>query len=132
MRIALYARVSTQDQHPEAQLQPLREYAQRRGAEAVEFVDHVLRLNGQWHRRHRAQACSDNGAPLQVFIAGQVAQFVEVAETILLLLQLSPLLTKARLTLAQRGDDLRPGRSIEADVGDHSLGNLLSDHIFPY
>ena len=40
MRIALYARVSTQDQYPEAQLQPLREYAQRRGAEAVEFVDH--------------------------------------------------------------------------------------------
>ena len=34
MRIALYARVSTQDQYPEAQLQPLREYAQRRGAEA--------------------------------------------------------------------------------------------------
>ena len=40
MRIALYARVSTQDQHPEAQLAPLREYAARRGAEPVEFVDH--------------------------------------------------------------------------------------------
>ncbi len=41
MRIALYARVSTQDQYPEAQLQPLREYAQRRGSEAVEeFASH--------------------------------------------------------------------------------------------
>ena len=49
MRIALYARVSTQDQHPEAQLQPLREYAQRRGAEAVEFVDHGV--SGRKDRR---------------------------------------------------------------------------------
>ncbi len=39
MRVALYARVSTEDQHPEAQLGPLREYAARRGAEAVEYVD---------------------------------------------------------------------------------------------
>ena len=42
MRIALYARVSTQDQHLEAQLAPLREYAARRGAEPVEFVDHAV------------------------------------------------------------------------------------------
>ena len=49
MRIALYARVSTQDQHPEAQLQPLRDYAQRRGAEAVEFVDHGV--SGRKDRR---------------------------------------------------------------------------------
>jgi DNA invertase Pin-like site-specific DNA recombinase len=40
MKAALYARVSTADQHPEAQLAPLREYAARRGLEAVEFVDH--------------------------------------------------------------------------------------------
>jgi DNA invertase Pin-like site-specific DNA recombinase len=40
--VALYARVSTTDQHPEAQLEPLREYARRRGAEAVEFVDHGI------------------------------------------------------------------------------------------
>lgn len=39
MRIALYARVSTADQHPEAQLVPLREAATMRGAEVVEFVD---------------------------------------------------------------------------------------------
>lgn len=39
-KLALYARVSTTDQHPETQLASLREYAQRRGAEAVEFVDH--------------------------------------------------------------------------------------------
>jgi DNA invertase Pin-like site-specific DNA recombinase len=38
-RIALYSRVSTQDQHPEAQIAELREYATRRGAAAVEFVD---------------------------------------------------------------------------------------------
>ncbi len=40
MKAALYARVSTADQHPEAQLAPLREYAARRGLEAVEYVDH--------------------------------------------------------------------------------------------
>ncbi len=49
MRIALYARVSTQDQHPDAQLHPLREYAQRRGAEAIEFVDHGV--SGRKDRR---------------------------------------------------------------------------------
>lgn len=40
--IGIYARVSTGDQHPEAQLVPLREYAARRGVEAVEFVDHGI------------------------------------------------------------------------------------------
>lgn len=49
MRIALYARVSTQDRYPEAQLQPLREYAERRGAEAVEFVDYGV--SGRKDRR---------------------------------------------------------------------------------
>jgi DNA invertase Pin-like site-specific DNA recombinase len=39
MRIALYARVSTADQHPEAQLAPLRAWAATRGAEVAEFVD---------------------------------------------------------------------------------------------
>lgn len=40
MRIALYARVSTTEQTVEPQLHALREYAQRRGLEAVEeFVD---------------------------------------------------------------------------------------------
>ncbi len=40
MRIALYARVSTTDQHPEVQLHALREYARARGLELVEeFVD---------------------------------------------------------------------------------------------
>ena len=40
MRIALYARVSTADQHPEIQLHALREYARARGLEAIEeFVD---------------------------------------------------------------------------------------------
>ncbi|MHC4224062.1 MAG: recombinase family protein [Planctomycetota bacterium] len=38
-RIALYARCSTAEQHPEAQLHELRAYARRRGAEAVEHVD---------------------------------------------------------------------------------------------
>ncbi len=41
-RLALYARVSTRDQHPDAQLAELRAYARRRGAEAVEYVDHGL------------------------------------------------------------------------------------------
>ncbi len=41
MRIALYARVSTTDQHPEVQLHALREYARARSLEVVEeFVDH--------------------------------------------------------------------------------------------
>ncbi len=40
--LALYARVSTRDQHPDAQLAELRAYARRRGAEAVEYVDHGL------------------------------------------------------------------------------------------
>ena len=41
MRVALYARVSTQNgQHPEMQLTELREYASRRGwAVAGEYVD---------------------------------------------------------------------------------------------
>jgi DNA invertase Pin-like site-specific DNA recombinase len=40
MRAALYARVSTTDQTCENQLRELREYAVRRGVEAVEFVEH--------------------------------------------------------------------------------------------
>lgn len=40
MRAALYARVSTQDQHPAAQLAPLRAHATARGWTAQEFVDH--------------------------------------------------------------------------------------------
>ena len=40
MRVALYARVSTFDQHPEPQLDALREYAQARGFTIVEeYVD---------------------------------------------------------------------------------------------
>ncbi len=42
-RAALYARVSTTDQNPEAQLHPLRDYAKARGFEVVgEFVDHGI------------------------------------------------------------------------------------------
>ena len=40
MKVALYARVSTQDQNPDVQLEPLRAYAERRGTASEEFVDH--------------------------------------------------------------------------------------------
>jgi DNA invertase Pin-like site-specific DNA recombinase len=40
MRAALYARVSTTDQEPENQMAELRRYAQARGWDATEFVDH--------------------------------------------------------------------------------------------
>lgn len=41
-RLALYGRVSTSDQTTEPQLHALRSYAQRRGCEAVEFIDHAV------------------------------------------------------------------------------------------
>ena len=47
--IALYARVSTDDQHPEVQLAELRAYAKRRDVEVVEYVDHGV--SGQRSRR---------------------------------------------------------------------------------
>lgn len=41
LRAAIYVRVSTTDQHPEVQLNPLRDYSQARGFEVVaEHVDH--------------------------------------------------------------------------------------------
>jgi DNA invertase Pin-like site-specific DNA recombinase len=39
-RAAVYARVSTSDQTVDSQLDALRSYCQRRGLEAVEFIDH--------------------------------------------------------------------------------------------
>jgi DNA invertase Pin-like site-specific DNA recombinase len=39
MRCAIYARVSTLDQHVENQLAELRQYVERRGWTAVEYVD---------------------------------------------------------------------------------------------
>ncbi len=47
--LAAYVRVSTADQHPEAQLQELRDYAARRGVELVEYVDHGI--SGRKDRR---------------------------------------------------------------------------------
>ena len=38
-RVALYARVSTRDQHPENQLIRLREWAAEKGVDALEFED---------------------------------------------------------------------------------------------
>ncbi len=38
-QVALYARVSTTDQHAEVQLADLRAYAKRRGLQALEYVD---------------------------------------------------------------------------------------------
>ena len=40
MKAAIYARVSTLDQHPENQLQELRRYVQARGWQSTEYVDH--------------------------------------------------------------------------------------------
>jgi DNA invertase Pin-like site-specific DNA recombinase len=42
IRVGLYARVSTDGQTPENQLQPLRGFAAARGWEAQEFVDHGI------------------------------------------------------------------------------------------
>ncbi len=47
--IALHARVSTDDQHPEAQLAELRAYAKRRRVQAVEYVDRGV--SGRKQRR---------------------------------------------------------------------------------
>jgi DNA invertase Pin-like site-specific DNA recombinase len=41
-RIAIYARVSTAEQNTDIQRTALRRYARRRGAEAVEFIDHGI------------------------------------------------------------------------------------------
>ena len=47
--IALYARVSTDDQHPEAQLAELRAYAKRRSVQTIEYVDRGV--SGRKRRR---------------------------------------------------------------------------------
>ena len=56
MKVGLYARVSTRDhgQNPETQLQPLRDWAEREGVDATEFVDQAsaadLRGRVEWSR----------------------------------------------------------------------------------
>lgn len=52
--IAAYVRVSTPDQHPEAQLQEVRAYAARRNVELVEYVDHGI--SGRKDRRQALDA----------------------------------------------------------------------------
>ena len=47
--IALYARVSTDEQHPEAQLAELRAYAKRRRVQTIEYVDRGV--SGRKQRR---------------------------------------------------------------------------------
>jgi DNA invertase Pin-like site-specific DNA recombinase len=52
LRVAIYARVSTSDQNPEAQLLALREYAATRGfATHREYVDQVSGDTARWRRR---------------------------------------------------------------------------------
>lgn len=55
MRVALYARVSTDDkgQHPEVQLVPMREYAAARGWDVVEYVDLASASDLRGRRRWR-------------------------------------------------------------------------------
>src|SRR5262245_34891132 len=54
MRAAIYARVSTTEQCVDAQLDALRIYCERRGAECVEFVDHGV--SGSRDRRPQLDA----------------------------------------------------------------------------
>jgi DNA invertase Pin-like site-specific DNA recombinase len=56
-RVAIYARVSTTDQTLDSQLRDLREYCERRGWEAVEFVDHGV--SGAKDSRPGWNACWD-------------------------------------------------------------------------
>lgn len=56
-RIALYARVSTREQDPAAQLEELRAYAARRGSETVEYVDRGA--SGRKDRRPALDALRD-------------------------------------------------------------------------
>ena len=49
MKAALYARCSTREQHPEVQLTPLLAYAERRGWEVQQFIDHAV--SGRCSRR---------------------------------------------------------------------------------
>jgi len=50
MNVAIYARVSTNDQEPENQLAELRRYVAARGWPAVEYVDKGV--SGAKDRRH--------------------------------------------------------------------------------
>lgn len=54
-RVAVYARVSTEDkgQNPETQLLPLREHAASRGWEVIEYVDHASARDLRGRRRWR-------------------------------------------------------------------------------
>jgi DNA invertase Pin-like site-specific DNA recombinase len=51
LRVAIYARVSTNDQNPEAQLLALREYAERRGF--VVHREYIDRVSGEITQRRR-------------------------------------------------------------------------------
>lgn len=56
-RVAIYARVSSADQNPEAQLTALREFAARRGFTVQrEYVDHVT---GDFAKRRKARRVRD-------------------------------------------------------------------------
>ncbi len=74
-KIALYGRCSTAKQHPDAQLHELRDYARRRGAEAIEYVDRAE--SGAKDRRPAldrlvaaAQASSVHPAPALIIATG--------------------------------------------------------------
>ncbi len=69
--MAAYVRVSRDDQHPEVQLQELRDYAARRNVELVEYVDHGV--SGRKDRRPALDAMmKEDSADCPLFLVSQL------------------------------------------------------------
>ena len=92
--IAAYVRVSTTDQHPEAQLAELRDYGRRRGVELREYVDHGI--SGRKDRRPALD---------QMMRAARPVRRVPV------------LRSSSRAISASRGRELEDVRPVKIDAG---------------